>query len=547
MRRPIRLLILIITLVTSLIVSLNKINLPSVYQGYDNNFSAKNVAEDIKFISKEPHSIKHPAERGRVRDYLYDRLNALGMNTEYLKYNSVKDRFGEYIDIANLYAVSEPSKESVATSYILLMAHIDSRFKKQIKGRWVTSFGAADDGYGLGVILELIRVSNYYKNHWKQGIKVLFTDSEESDLEGIKSTLRHDVRVFDNVGMVINIEARGVKGPAVMFETSPGNSKILELYSKGKSLYSFSFTTAIYNILPNYTDFTHIKNDFPGMNFSVIDNLDYYHTDLDNFSNISLNSIQHYGNQIAPIFNEYLTNDKYSNPDYLHGKADSFYLTIPLIGLVVLSPELYYLLLISTVLLLIILIFLKLYKVKSYKQLLSSFLIIVLSTVAIAVLNLLISYIAATCNGIDFNVTYLPFIKADNYVFISALILTILFNFMIYRYMIDRLRIDYKDVHISALLLIITLTLLLQKFSGDSILFSFVMVMSLISFLINLIVKLKNLVVIPLFLILIFSIPIIYLLNVALTTGSLSIVLLFTTVILWQIIPIGDGYLRREI
>ncbi|MHC1778727.1 MAG: M28 family peptidase [Bacteroidales bacterium] len=547
MRRPVRFSILITVLLTSLILTLNKVNLPSVYKKTNNNFSALNVAEDIKFISKEPHSVKHPKERERVREYLNNRLNILGMDTEYLKYDSVKDRFGEFIDIANIYAVAEPPNGIGATSYVLLMAHLDSRFKAKKKGTWVTSFGAADDGYGLGAILELVRVSNYYKNYWNQGIKVLFTDSEESDLEGIKSTLRHDKNVFDNVGLIINIEARGIKGPAVMFETSPGNSKIVRLFSEGNSLYSYSFTSAIYKILPNYTDFTLIKHNFPGMNFAVIDNLDYYHTDLDNFGNISLNSIQHYGNQISPILKEFLIKDKYSDSAYLQHKTDYFYFTIPLLGLIVIPPALYYLLIISVIFSFILLFVKRLYYMRSLLYFVKSILIIILSIVAIGVLGFLISYITAVCNGVDFNLIYLPFINGDDYIFISSLILISSINFMIYRYINIRLRIDSNDIHISALFLIIILTIASHLYMDDSVLFSIVMVMSFISFLINSIRKFENFAVLPIFFILTFSIPIIYLLNAALTIGSLSIILSFCSLILWQIIPIADGYLRREI
>ncbi len=76
------------------------------------------------------------------------------MDVTYYRYNSIQDRFKRSIDIANLYAVSEPVNRS-AGSYVLFIARIDSRFKNMVNGREEYSFGAADDGYGLGVILEL--------------------------------------------------------------------------------------------------------------------------------------------------------------------------------------------------------------------------------------------------------------------------------------------------------------------------------------------------------------------------------------------------------
>ena len=130
--------------------------------------------------------------------------------------------------------------------------------------------------------------------------------------------------------MVINVEARGVKGPALLFETSSGNRAVMELYKKVRNPYTYSLTTLVYSILPNNTDFSVVKDSIPGMNFSVIDNLKYYHTDKDNFSNISLKSIEHYGLQIVPMLEEYLKGDKYgSKGSYLSGAGPTLMLVNP--------------------------------------------------------------------------------------------------------------------------------------------------------------------------------------------------------------------------
>ena len=117
-------------------------------------------------------------------------------------------------------------------------------------------------------------------------------------------SVTNNYELFDNINFVINIEARGVKGDALLFETSKNNASIMELYSNAKYKRGFSLTSFVYNILPNFTDFNHVKDSIPGVNFAVIDNLHYYHTDKDNFDNISLSSIQHYGEQISPILPE---------------------------------------------------------------------------------------------------------------------------------------------------------------------------------------------------------------------------------------------------
>ena len=122
---------------------------------------------------------------------------------------------------------------------------------------------------------------------------MLFTDAEEHELDGMRSAWEENRELFNGVNLVVNIDARGVKGPALLFETSPGNEKVMDLYSCAERPQGLSLTTIVYRLLPNSSDFAIVKDSIPGMNFAVIDNLKYYHTDLDNYSNISLKSVQH--------------------------------------------------------------------------------------------------------------------------------------------------------------------------------------------------------------------------------------------------------------
>lgn len=303
-------------------------------------FSAERVAADIQIISQEPHSIQQPQARASVRTYLANRLQGLGAVPAIYSYDSIPDKWGGHIDIANVYAVFDPL-DGPAQSYIMMVAHLDSRFATQVLDDTVLSYGAADDGYGLGVILESVSGALRYRNQWKQGIKVLFTDSEECDLDGMRQAFTRDRALFDKVGLVCNLEARGVKGPAYLFETSPGNSRVIDLYKKAKAPYTYSLTSVIYELLPNFTDFTVVKDSLPGVNFSVIDNLRYYHTDKDNYQNISLRSLQHYGDQIAPMLHTFLVDETYSDDTYFVSKEHKVFFSVPALGLFVFTKDAY--------------------------------------------------------------------------------------------------------------------------------------------------------------------------------------------------------------
>ena len=170
-------------------------------------FSTDRVIADIRAISGGHHSIMHPEERSDVRMYLYDRLRDMGGKPEILEYDSIPCKFGGTMDIADVYCRFDPLGGEASGTYLLLVAHLDSRFPEVIpRGDTVCSYGAADDGYGLGVVLELVRGALTYAGEWCQGVKVLFTDAEEHELDGIRCALERDNHIFDGVGLAVNVE-----------------------------------------------------------------------------------------------------------------------------------------------------------------------------------------------------------------------------------------------------------------------------------------------------------------------------------------------------
>lgn len=321
---------------------------PSVKDAGSEDFSAARVLEDIKIISKEHHSVAQPLERERVRDYLVGRLEELGADTVRLfSYDSLtgpKHKHVSYTFTAtDILAEFQPSvSQSTEDVSLMLVAHYDSRYSQIMPKDTVWSYGAADDGYGVGVILETVGRLLRDRDQWKRGVKVLFTDAEEVGMMGMSSIYARDREVFENVGLMINLEARGTYGPVLLFETSPGNSRLLKLYSDAARFpYTYSLTTVVYGFMPNFTDFTLVKDDIPGLNFSTVADVNHYHTDLDNFSNVSPRSIQHYGSQVLSLARKYLTDDEYSGKDALRSEDDTVNFTIPVIGLLNMSKSLY--------------------------------------------------------------------------------------------------------------------------------------------------------------------------------------------------------------
>ena len=339
----IRPIILGLAVVLSGLLAYGLFTLPSPEAADAAGFSAARVVKDIEVISKEHHSVAHPAERARVREYLVERLQNMGADTVQLfEYDSLVGPKNKHVvytfDAVNVLAEFAPAEPSDSTAYLLLVAHYDSRYAQPMPKDTVWSYGAADDGYGVGVILETMSHLLYVRKDWKQGVKVLFTDAEEVGMMGMTAMWEGNREVFDNVGLVINIEARGCFGPALMFEACPGNEKVLGLYADAARYpYTYSLTTVVYQFMPNFTDFTIIKDALPGLNFSTIADVNHYHTDLDNFSNVSEKSIQHYGAQILPVAQEYLTSEAYADKDALRSDKDVINFSIPALGLLTFS------------------------------------------------------------------------------------------------------------------------------------------------------------------------------------------------------------------
>ena len=340
--------ILAVAVVAAALLAYGMFTLPKAQPADAEGFSAARVVEDIEVISKEHHSVAHPQERAKVREYLVGRLHDLGADTVKLyQYDSLVGPKNKHVvytfDAVNILAEFAPEKNVEDASYLMLVAHYDSRYSQPMpKQDTVWSYGAADDGYGVGVILETVSQALKQRPDWKQGVKVLFTDAEEVGMMGMTAIWENNREVFDNVGLMINIEARGPWGPALLFETCPGNEKVMDLYAKAADYkYTYSLTTVVYTFMPNFTDFTIVKDSIPGLNFSTITDVNHYHTDKDCFENVSAKSIQHYGAQVLPVAMEYLTNAEYSDKDFFRAEKDTVNFTVPALGLLNVSKTVY--------------------------------------------------------------------------------------------------------------------------------------------------------------------------------------------------------------
>jgi acetylornithine deacetylase/succinyl-diaminopimelate desuccinylase-like protein len=143
-------------------------------------FSAARAMTHISAIADEPRPVGS-AQHGEARAYLLDELESLGWRTELQESIGMFD-FGldgtqSIAAVANVIA-ARPGTASTGT--VVLAAHYDTV---------VGSPGAADDGVGVGVLLETARALST-TGAPRNTVMVLLTDAEEVGLLGAEAFVR---------------------------------------------------------------------------------------------------------------------------------------------------------------------------------------------------------------------------------------------------------------------------------------------------------------------------------------------------------------------
>ena len=565
---------LVLGVVAAALLAYGLFTTPTAQPADAEGFSSARVAEFIKVISQKEHSVapEHTQNRAEVRDTLVSRLQALGADTlKRFRYDSLQgpDPLKKHLkepyvfDAENILAEFHPLTESEDTTYLMFVAHYDSRYSQPMPEGLVWSKGAADDGYGLGVTLETVKQLLKNRKDWKQGIKVLFTDAEEVGMIGMTAQWENNKEVFDNVGLMINIEARGPYGPCLLFETCPGNEKIMELYAKAADYkFTYSLTTVVYTFMPNFTDFTIVKDEIPGMNFSTIADVNHYHTDKDNFDNINEASIQHYGEQILPVAMEYVTNPEYSDKDYFKAEEDTVNFTIPALGLFNFSKTIY-----MIVNLLIFLVFLCLFglegvrgRLRAMKTFKTSGMVFVAAIVALAA-GTLLTYLCCLIAGAEFK----PFgvihgVQFDNVAMIIFMVMLAALLVFFYwkgrgkavRASLNSMRSSASvtaatnyanNVLFAALALMLVLNVVLLFAIGENLMFMIPFSFATTALVLYRATSLRVWLLIGIFATLLHVFSFLFALSMALTIGAYGAVLMIAAIDLMMLIPMADLYM----
>lgn len=176
---------------------------------------------------------------------------------------------------------------------VVLLAHYDSV---------PAGPGASDDESGAAIVLEAARALRARGGKMLHPVLAVITDGEEAGLLGAQAFLEN-AKLKARVGAVVNVEARGTRGRSLLFQTSPGNARLIDLYVKSVPFYATSSLFAeIYRLLPNDTDLTlFIRQGIPSFNFAFSDNVADYHTVFDRRENLSMATLQAQGENMLNV------------------------------------------------------------------------------------------------------------------------------------------------------------------------------------------------------------------------------------------------------
>lgn len=262
------------------------------------SFSAERALKHIQHIATQPRHLG-TAANDSTRAYLIQQLSKMGLEINIQEGIGISKRYNVSGYVRNILA-ELPGTDPHKT--ILLMAHYDSV---------PSGPGAGDDASGVAVILEVLRALTS-GNLPKHNIQVLFTDGEERGLLGAE-LFAEQYSEANPIDLVINMESRGSSGSSIMFESSSDNGALIPHFANA-TLYPVanSLTYTVYELMPNDTDLSATKRiGLAGLNYAIIDDFLNYHTQLDNIGNLSLESLQHHGeNLLSNVL--YFGNNTYS-------------------------------------------------------------------------------------------------------------------------------------------------------------------------------------------------------------------------------------------
>jgi hypothetical protein len=253
-------------------------------------FSAARAWRTLEVIAAAPRpvgSVRH----AEVRDYLKGQLEALGLECHIQTAQVFSPERGHPFPAAQVENVVARLPGHDGGRALLLVAHYDSV---------PTGPGASDNGAAVAALLETARALRAGPK-LANDVLFLFSDAEEERLLGAMA-FQQSHPWARQVELVINFDARGTGGPALMFETGEGNGWLVRQLGATPHPVANSLSYEFYKLMPNDTDFTVFRQaGLPGLNFGNIGDGLPYHTMLEDLEHAQPETLQHQGKLLLSL------------------------------------------------------------------------------------------------------------------------------------------------------------------------------------------------------------------------------------------------------
>lgn len=271
----------------------------------NSDFSADRAMRHVEAIAHRPHPMG-TAALDEVRRYLTSEIEELDLAPEFQAIWA-PDYYGpgEPVAVVNVMA-RLPGTDSTGT--IALMAHYDTV---------PATPGANDNTSGVATVLETARALIAGPS-LRNDVVLLFTDSEEPRPRYGSNAFVSDSPVFDDIALVVNLEALGGSGPSILGETSGPAGWLVERYAaEAPNPTTFSFITETMSLLGGVgTDFDPFRNaGVPGYHFAYMRGSSIYHSPADDLDSVSRDSVQHHGSNTLAIARSFGDADLAAIPD----------------------------------------------------------------------------------------------------------------------------------------------------------------------------------------------------------------------------------------
>ncbi len=252
-------------------------------------FSEENAWAHIRMLAGRVGSRPTGTDaNARAREYVVEQLRRRSFEVRIQDAEGLRPQHGATAHVANVIAV----KRGALGDAIALVSHYDSV---------PDGPGAADAALGVAVCLEAGRALTEARQP-RHTLVILLTDGEELGLMGATAALRDPIR--NRIRAVLNFEAVGSAGPALLFEVANASRPLVDAWAQAAPHPAgASFMLDIYRRLPNDTDLSIFRRaGIAGINFAPAGDSYAYHTIHDNVSRLDRYTVHQMGeNAVATV------------------------------------------------------------------------------------------------------------------------------------------------------------------------------------------------------------------------------------------------------